>query len=81
MVKLDYHGKRIDLSHGPFAGILIGLAQLSNSEIRLKSLTNRQGILGVEKLINYLLNEWVNDIKKHQLPGVLGGVGPMHALV
>uniref|UniRef100_A0A673KC28 Autophagy-related protein 2 homolog B-like n=1 Tax=Sinocyclocheilus rhinocerous TaxID=307959 RepID=A0A673KC28_9TELE len=36
---------------------------------------------GVDKLYSYAINEWLNDIKKNQLPGLLGGVGPIHSLV
>ncbi|XP_014232573.1 autophagy-related protein 2 homolog A [Trichogramma pretiosum] len=81
LVRLDYHGKRVDLTHGPLAGLLMGLGQLNCSELRLKRLTNRQGILGFDKLMSYLLSEWTQDIKKNQLPSLLGGVGPMHSLV
>ncbi|XP_043551031.1 autophagy-related protein 2 homolog A-like [Chiloscyllium plagiosum] len=66
---------------GTFAGILIGLAQLNCSELKLKRLCCRHGLLGVDKVINYALNEWLNDIRKNQLPGILGGVGPMHSVV
>lgn len=38
-------------------------------------------LLGVDKLFSYAISEWLNDIKKNQLPGILGGVGPMHSLV
>lgn len=38
-------------------------------------------LLGVDKLFSYAITEWLNDIKKNQLPGILGGVGPMHSLV
>lgn len=38
-------------------------------------------LLGVDKLFSYAINEWLNDIKKNQLPGLLGGVGPIHSLV
>lgn len=38
-------------------------------------------LLGVDKLFSYAINEWLNDIKKNQLPGILGGVGPIHSLV
>lgn len=38
-------------------------------------------LLGVDKLFSYVISEWLNDIKKNQLPGILGGVGPMHSLV
>ncbi|XP_058807955.1 autophagy-related protein 2 homolog B isoform X2 [Phymastichus coffea] len=80
-VRLDYHGKRVDLTHGPLAGLLMGLAQLNCSELRLKRLVHRQGLLGYEKLVSFLLTEWIQDIKKNQLPSLLGGVGPMYSLV
>lgn len=80
-IRLDYQGKRVELSHGPLAGLLMGLGQLQCSEIRLKKIYNRQGILGVDRLINFLLHEWLQDIKKRQLPKILGGVGPMYSLV
>lgn len=35
----------------------------------------------MDKLLAFVLNEWLNDIKKNQLPSVLGGVGPMHSFV
>lgn len=38
-------------------------------------------LLGVDKLFSYAINEWLSDIKKNQLPGLLGGVGPIHSLV
>lgn len=38
-------------------------------------------LLGVDKLFSYAISEWLSDIKKNQLPGILGGVGPMHSLV
>ncbi|PNI93970.1 ATG2A isoform 2 [Pan troglodytes] len=31
--------------------------------------------------LGYALNEWLQDIRKNQLPGLLGGVGPMHSVV
>ncbi|KAI4495649.1 hypothetical protein M0802_008484 [Mischocyttarus mexicanus] len=81
LVRLDYHGKRVDLTHGPLAGLLLGLAQLNCSELRLKRLAHRHGLLGFDKLVTFLLSEWSQDIKKNQLPSLLGGVGPMHSLV
>lgn len=59
----------------------MGLAQLNCSELRLKRLTHRHGLLGFDKLVTFLLSEWLQDIKKNQLPSLLGGVGPMHSLV
>ena len=40
-IRLDYHGKRVDLTHGPLAGLLMGLGQLNCSELRLKPLSYR----------------------------------------
>ncbi|RZF47432.1 hypothetical protein LSTR_LSTR007359 [Laodelphax striatellus] len=80
-IRLDYQGKRVDMTHGPWAGLLMGLGQLSNSEIRLIRLNHQTGLLGIEKLISYVLTEWLQDIKKNQLPAILGGVGPINSLV
>ncbi|XP_072277479.1 autophagy-related protein 2 homolog A isoform X2 [Pyxicephalus adspersus] len=79
---LDYQGKHVATEQvGTFAGILIGLAQLNCSELKLKRLYCRHGLLGAEKVFSYALNEWLTDIRKNQLPGILGGVGPMHSVV
>ncbi|XP_063044404.1 autophagy-related protein 2 homolog A isoform X2 [Engraulis encrasicolus] len=78
---LDYQGKHVVIEQGTFAGILIGLAQLNCSELKLKRLCCRHGLLGVDKVIQYAVNEWLTDIRKNQLPGILGGVGPMHSVV
>ncbi|XP_054648110.1 autophagy-related protein 2 homolog A isoform X2 [Dunckerocampus dactyliophorus] len=78
---LDYHGKHVVIDQGTFAGILIGLAQLNCSELKLKRLCCRHGLLGVDKVIQYAVSEWLTDIRKNQLPGILGGVGPMHSVV
>ncbi|KAJ8390814.1 hypothetical protein AAFF_G00099460 [Aldrovandia affinis] len=80
-IRLDYHGKHVSMEQGTFAGIVIGLTQLNCSELKLRRLCYRQGLLGVEKLFSYAISEWLNDIKKNQLPGLLGGVGPIHSLV
>lgn len=32
-------------------------------------------------MIQYAVTEWLTDIRKNQLPGILGGVGPMHSVV
>ncbi|XP_072742677.1 autophagy-related protein 2 homolog B [Anoplolepis gracilipes] len=81
LIRLDYQGKRMDFTHGPLAGLLMGLAELNCSELRLKRLSYRHGLLGYDKLLAYLASEWLQDIKKNQLPSLLGGVGPMHSVV
>ncbi|KAE8748880.1 hypothetical protein FOCC_FOCC004474 [Frankliniella occidentalis] len=80
-IRLDYHGKHVDMTHGPLAGLLMGLGQLNCSELKLRRLHHRHGLLGFDKLMTYALLEWLQDIKKNQLPSLLGGVGPMHSLV
>ncbi|XP_059566161.1 autophagy-related protein 2 homolog A isoform X1 [Myotis daubentonii] len=79
---LDYHGKHMSMDQvGTFTGLLVGLAQLNCSELKLKRLCCRHGLLGVDKVLGYALNEWLQDIRKNQLPGLLRGVGPMHSVV
>ncbi|XP_075223558.1 autophagy-related 2 [Lycorma delicatula] len=80
-IRLDYEGKRVDMTHGPLAGLLMGLGQLSCSELRLKRLEHKHGLLGLEKLLSYMFTEWFQDIKKNQLPNLIGGVGPIHSLI
>uniref|UniRef100_H2ZNI3 Autophagy-related protein 2 n=1 Tax=Ciona savignyi TaxID=51511 RepID=H2ZNI3_CIOSA len=80
-IRLDYHGKHIDTDQGTMAGLLMGLGQLNCSQLKLKKIVHRHGILGADKLINFLLNEWAADIRKNQLPSILGGVGPLHSVV
>jgi len=80
-IRLDYRGKRMDMTHGPLAGILMGLAQLNCLEVQLRKINHRHGILGLEKLFAFMVVELTNDIKKNQLPNLLGGVGPMYSFV
>lgn len=69
------------MTQGTVAGIFLGLAQLNQSELKLVRLHNKHGILGIEKVVVYALESWVKDIKRHQLPSILGGVGPMHSVI
>merc|ERR1719474_1204194 len=80
-IRIDYVGKYVDLTQGALTGILAGLAQLNCSELTLKQLELKQGILGVDKLFVTAANAWLADIRSSQLPALLGGVGPMHAFL
>ncbi|XP_020613758.1 autophagy-related protein 2 homolog A-like [Orbicella faveolata] len=80
-IRLDYHGKRVDMEQGTLAGLLIGLAQLNCSELRLKRLCCRSGLLGIDRVISYALSEWLADIRGTQLSRILGGVGPVHSFL
>lgn len=77
-IRLDYTGKHVD---GSLSGLLLGLGQLDCSELRLKRICHRHGLLGFDKLVSFLLHEWLSDIKKNQLPNLLGGVGPIHSFI
>ncbi|XP_055954080.1 autophagy-related protein 2 homolog B-like [Argiope bruennichi] len=81
LIRIDYQGKHVAMDCGPLAGLLLGLGQLNSSEIRLKRLCYRHGLLGHHKVLQYAVNEWQQDIIKNQLPSILGGVGPMHSFV
>ncbi|XP_037027616.1 autophagy-related protein 2 homolog B [Bradysia coprophila] len=80
-INFDYKGKRVQLSHGPLTGLIMGLGQLQCSEIRLKSIVYKKGILGIPKLIKLFQDEWLDDIKNNQLASVLKGIGPMNTFV
>ncbi|XP_058684948.1 autophagy-related protein 2 homolog A-like [Poecile atricapillus] len=69
------------MEQGALAGILIGLARLNCSQLRLKRLCHRQGLLGLSRVVSYAVSEWLRDIRCHQLPGLLGGVAPVHAVL
>ena len=57
------------------------LAQLNESELRLKRLCNKHGLLGLNRVGSYAASEWARDIKSYQLPSLLGGVGPISSFV
>ena len=58
----------------------MGLAQLNHSELKLKKL-NAHGLLGIDRVLLYALDEWRKDIKRNQLPNILGSVGPMQSIL
>ena len=84
-VQLYYHiisrWRGICLFQGTLAGLLIGLAQLNCSELRLKRLCCRSGLLGIDRVVSYALSEWLADIRGTQLSRILGGVGPVHSFL
>ncbi|CDW53068.1 Autophagy protein 2 protein B [Trichuris trichiura] len=77
-LKLEYFGKRIDIDYGAVQGLLMGLSRLHCTELILKELDNRHGLLGIEKVVSYALNEWLTDIRQNQLLNIVGSVGPLH---
>lgn len=51
--------------------MLFAFAQLNCSEITLRRFCHRSGLMGFNRVVNYALNEWGNDIKKRQIPGIV----------
>ena len=69
-------GKYVDFTQGAVTGILAGLAQLNCSELTLKQLEFKQGVLGLDKLAALAATAWLADIRSSQLPALLGGSFP-----
>lgn len=79
-IRIDYRGKLRNeqlFELGPFVNLLIGLAQLAKVDIYLKRISYKRGLLGYEKLLAFLLNEWVNDIRPTD---VLKGIVPLSSI-
>ena len=84
-IRVDYAAKYVDLnassSLGAIGGLLAGLTSLNCSELTLKRVVYNNGILGIDRLIGLLINEWLADIRQSQVPNILGGVGPMYSVL
>ncbi|XP_031632964.1 autophagy-related protein 2 homolog B [Contarinia nasturtii] len=78
---INYCGKRVQFTHGPIMGLIMGLSHLNCSRIRLKKIHYRRGLLGIDKVLCYLIKEWLNHIQNSQLPSLLQGIGPMNSIV
>ncbi|CAJ0583993.1 unnamed protein product, partial [Mesorhabditis spiculigera] len=78
---IDYQGKKINYEKdGAMLGALKGLVKLNRTEIVLKELHCRNGLLGFDRCIQYAIDEWSEDIVKH-FPNVLASCGPISPLV
>ncbi|KAH9496155.1 hypothetical protein Btru_012170 [Bulinus truncatus] len=75
-IKLDYRGKRCDMDSG-MVGMMLGVASLTGSMVKLKRINCQKGILGWDKLLMYAYSEWLNDIRSNQIHSILKGVGSL----
>ncbi|RUS74059.1 hypothetical protein EGW08_018186 [Elysia chlorotica] len=75
-IKLDYRGKRCDMDSG-MMGMMLGVASLTGSVVKLKRIDCQKGILGWDKLLMYAANEWLTDIRTNQIHSILKGVGSL----
>uniref|UniRef100_A0A6G1S9H3 Autophagy-related protein 2 n=1 Tax=Aceria tosichella TaxID=561515 RepID=A0A6G1S9H3_9ACAR len=80
-IRIDYHAKHLNFEQGALAGILMGLADLDHSELILRRVKAKHGMRGLDRVLVFAINSWLSDIKRNQLPGILGGVGPMHSVI
>ncbi|CAF0936928.1 unnamed protein product [Adineta steineri] len=79
-IRIDYRGKLRNeqlFDSGPFLNLLIGLAQLAKVDIYLKRISYKRGLLGYEKLLTFLLNEWLTDIHPTD---VIKGIVPLSSI-
>ncbi|CAF0882237.1 unnamed protein product [Didymodactylos carnosus] len=79
-IRLDYHGKlrnELLFEQGPFLNLLIGLAQLNKVDLNLKRIFYKRGLLGYERLLTFILNEWLHDIRPTD---VLKGIVPISSI-
>ncbi|UJR38243.1 hypothetical protein I4U23_030916 [Adineta vaga] len=79
-IRIDYRGKLRNeqlFETGPFLNLLIGLAQLAKVDIYLKRISYKRGLLGYEKLLTFLLNEWLSDIRPTD---VIKGIVPLSSI-
>lgn len=84
LIKFDFSGKydtRPDNKMDRFTRLLMMVVQLSNTEIKLKSLCLRRGFLGVEKLLEAIMKEWQADIQRNQMKNLLRGLSIFNSLI
>ncbi|CAJ0959444.1 unnamed protein product, partial [Mesorhabditis belari] len=78
---IDYQGKQINYEKdGAVLGVLKGLGKLNRTEIVLKEIICRNGLLGYDRCLQYAIDEWSDDIVSH-FPNVLASCGPISPLV
>uniref|UniRef100_A0A0N5C9W3 Autophagy-related protein 2 n=1 Tax=Strongyloides papillosus TaxID=174720 RepID=A0A0N5C9W3_STREA len=75
-IKIDYNNKRLISDAGTAVSIAMGLTSLKGSEITLKEIKNKNGVLGFRRCINHACDEWYNDIYNNQLTKIIKGYGP-----
>jgi autophagy-related protein 2 len=79
-IRIDYRGKLRNeqlFESGPLLNLLIGLAQLAKVDIYLKRISYKRGLKGYEKLLTFLLEEWLSDIRPTD---VIKGIVPLSSI-
>jgi autophagy-related protein 2 len=79
-IRIDYRGKLRNeqlFDSGPLLNLLIGLAQLAKVDIYLKRISYKRGLKGYDKLLTFLLEEWLSDIRPTD---VIKGIVPLSSI-
>lgn len=79
-IRIDYRGKLSNeqlFEAGPFLNLLIGLAQLAKVDIYLERISHKRGLKGYDKLLTFLLERWLNDIRPTD---VIKGIVPLSSI-
>ncbi|KAI6171646.1 Autophagy-related protein 2 [Aphelenchoides besseyi] len=81
VICFDYVPKHMtNTQHGAFVGFLMGVVDMKRTQLTLRELHNRRGVLGYRKLSEYMRNEWESDIAQ-QWGNLLSSYGPIQSLV
>uniref|UniRef100_A0AAF5DPL7 Autophagy-related protein 2 n=2 Tax=Strongyloides stercoralis TaxID=6248 RepID=A0AAF5DPL7_STRER len=75
-IKIDYNNKRLISNGGTAVSIAMGLTSLKGSEITLKEIKNKNGVLGIGRCMKDVTDEWYSDIYNNQLTKIIKGYGP-----
>lgn len=84
LIKFDFSGKydnRPGNKLDTVTKLLMVVVQLSNTEIKLKRVYYRRGFLGVEKLAQTLVREWIGDIQRNQMKNLIKGWGIFNSVI
>jgi hypothetical protein len=84
LIKFDFSGKydkRSEIKMDTITKLLMVVVQLSNTEIKLKRVYYRRGFLGVDKLFQTLIREWLSDIQRNQMKNLIKGWGIFNSLI
>lgn len=75
-IKLDFHVKNVVYDQGNIAHLITRIGNLHDVELELKKFSCSRGLLGYERVLRFILQEWTIDLK-NQSTNFLGGLAPI----
>ena len=79
VIVIDFEGNFSDISS--FNELIIAMASANKLQIKLKEINFKRGILGIDRVIEHVKNEWVNDICQNQKMGLVKLFAPIGHLM